>query len=123
MPAGVNVILYTTLPAFLFMEELKKKLKSYKKEQIVFTPHVKLKLMGREINEEIVCVHLLNPTRLIDFEEQKSKRLCERKYKLIFELSGTRYLVIVATVNKYINVITVFIRYRKWRHEKKTGGR
>ncbi len=103
------------------MEVLKGKLRSYRKEQVVLTPHVMLKLLEREINKEMIVAHLLNPNKLIDFEEQRSKHSKEKKYKLIFELSSTRYLIIVATINKYINVVTVFIRYRKWRREKRMG--
>ncbi|HIJ99005.1 TPA: DUF4258 domain-containing protein [archaeon] len=105
------------------MDEIKRKLLSYKKDQIFITPHVKLKLVEREIQEEMIYNNLLNPEKLVDFEEQKSKRAGERKYKLIFELSNARYFIIIVAINKYINVVTVFIRYRKWLKDKATGGK
>ena len=62
----------------------------------------------------MVVEQLSNPENLIDIIEQKAKYPEERKYKLVFDLSRNKSFVIVITINKIINIVTVLIRYRKW---------
>ena len=105
---------YKGLKRLLFVEELQKKLKSYKKEQIIFTIHTDIRVLAREVPNELVISNLQNPENLIDFIEQKAMYPGEKKYKLVFKLHDTRILIVVVVVNKNISVVTPIIRYRKW---------
>jgi len=89
-------------------------LKSYKKEQIIFTIHTDIRVLAREVPNELVIANLQNPENLIDFIEQKAMYPGEKKYKLVFKLHDTRILIVVVVVNKNISVVTPIIRYRKW---------
>ncbi len=96
------------------LEELKSKLKSCSPEKIIFRGHALERGFEREISKEFVVENLLNPEKLIDFIEEPSKIPGEKKFKLIFEISGKKSLIVVAALNGFINVITICIRYRKW---------
>lgn len=96
------------------IEEIKKKLKSYTEEQIILKEHTMIRCIQREITKEMIVKQLLNPENLIDIIEQEAKYLVEKKYKLVFELSRNKSFIIVVTINKIINIVTVLIRYRKW---------
>ncbi len=96
------------------LEELKTKLKSYSAEKIIFRGHALERGLEREISREFVLENLLTPEKLIDFIEEPSKISGEKKFKLVFEISNKKCLIVVAAINGFINVITVCIRYRKW---------
>lgn len=96
------------------LEEIRKKLKTYTEDDIMLKEHALLKCFQREITREMIIDNLLNPEKLIDFIEEKSKFIGESKFKLIFELSRNKVFIIIVTVNKRLNVITAVVRYRKW---------
>jgi hypothetical protein len=96
------------------IEEMKRKLKSYTEKQIILKEHTMIRCIQREITREMIVRQLLNPENLIDVIEQESKYSGEKKYKLVFELSRNKSFIIVVSINKIINTITVLIRYRKW---------
>ena len=96
------------------IEEMKMKLKSYNEEQIILKEHTMIRCVQREITREMIVNQLLNPENLIDIIEQEAKYPEEKKYKLVFELSRNKSFIIVITINKIINIVTVLIRYRKW---------
>lgn len=93
---------------------MKQKLKSFSKEKIIFKGHALERSIEREISKDFVVENILNPEKLIDFVEEPSKFPNEKKFKLVFEISRNRSLIVVAGINEFINVITIVIRYRKW---------
>jgi hypothetical protein len=96
------------------LEEMRKKLETYDENDIILKEHALIKCFQRGITKEMIVDNLLNPERLIDFIEEESKFIGERKFKLIFEQSRNKNFVIIIAVNKKLSVITSVIRYRKW---------
>lgn len=96
------------------LEEVRKKLKTYNENDIILKEHALIKCFQRGITREMIVDNLLNPERLIDFIEEESKFIGERKFKLIFEQSRNKNFIVIIAVNKRLNVITSLIRYRKW---------
>ena len=66
------------------IEELKKKLTSYKRKDIIFTPHAEIRAFGRQINLEEVKGNILNPTKLVYVKEQESNNLKQKNMNVIF---------------------------------------
>jgi len=93
---------------------MKKKLRSYSEGHIILKEHALIRCVQREITKEMIIKQLLNPENLIDIIEQEAKYAEEKKYKLVFELSRNKSFIIVISINKAINIVTVLIRYRKW---------
>jgi len=93
---------------------MKRKLKSYTEAQIILKEHAMIRCAQREITKETVVKQLLNPENLIDVVEQEAKYVGEKKYKLVFELSRSKSFIVVISINKVINMVTILIRYRKW---------
>ncbi len=96
------------------IEEIKKRLKEYKPEDIVLTHHTEIRLLQRNIERRIVEENILNPEKLIDVIDENQNQQSGIKYKLIFELSKNRNLVLIVAFDKNIIIITALIRYRKW---------
>lgn len=93
------------------LEEIKKKLKEYKPEDIILTHHTEIRLLQRNIERKIVEENILNPEKLIDFTEEDAGK---QKYKLVFGLSNNRNLILIAAFGRSMVIITALIRYRKW---------
>jgi len=86
-------------------------IKKPKKERYYFTKHAELQMMIREDTKERVTKQILNPTNLIDFEKQP-----ENKYKLIFNISNSKTMVLpIIFERKGLKVITYIMRYRSWK--------
>ena len=95
------------------LKALKEKLKTYSKDKILVKQHALVRLGQRRVSKEAVILHLQNPENLIDAIEEPALRQHEKKYKLVFDLTG-KSLIVVAALNKVINIVTVIYRYRKW---------
>jgi len=96
------------------LEEIRKKLKTYNENDIILKEHALIKCFQRGITREMIIDNLLKPERLIDFIEEESRFIGERKFKLIFEQSRNKNFIIIIAVNKKLNVVTSVMRYRKW---------
>ena len=55
------------------LEKLKEKLNSYSKEDIIITNHAEIQAIFREIELDEVIENILNPEKLVYFEEQLLK--------------------------------------------------
>lgn len=93
------------------LKEIKRKLKEYKQEDIILTHHTEIRLLQRNIERKIVEENILYPEKLIDFTEEDAGK---QKYKLVFELSKNRNLILIAAFGRSMVIITALIRYRKW---------
>ena len=72
------------------IEDLKKKLRNFKKEQLIFNePHFTQQLTLREGSKEEVVKHLLNPDKLV-YSYQEKGRYGDTIHCLHFEVSNTR---------------------------------
>lgn len=88
------------------LSELKEKLSSYKKEDIVFTKHAEIRALVRNINLEEVKENIVNPERLADFREINNKFECYFAYsktychKYILKLNGKVIIVTIISINR-----------------------
>ena len=74
----------------------------------------------RGINSKLIAENILNPEKLVDFEEMEASKILsktEYKYKLIFQLSNARYLAVIVALDGEIEIITTYMKIVKW--EKK----
>ena len=96
-------------------ERVKKFLKGIKEENIIFKEHFYEKIKDRSITEELVREYLKKTERLLNVEEQPSRKTGEEKYKLWIKLSNKYSLVvIVAILKKDLYIITSWNTDRKW---------
>jgi|SRR3989344_2028345 len=94
--------------------KLKEKLKSYKKEDIIFTEHSKLQAFIREVDLEEVKENVVNPTKLVYAKEQEAKYKNEEKYDCYFAYSKHLYHRYALTINRKIIIVTIIKINRDW---------
>jgi hypothetical protein len=102
------------------VEELKKKLRQYKREHVKFNePHFTQQLLARNGNREDVLENILNPKNLKFFYSEKSK-YGDTKYSLYFEISNTKTMKVPVIFDlnrqKCVYIITYIMRYRPWQN-------
>ena len=102
------------------LEELKKKLRDYKKENIIFNePHFTQQLKLREGNRDEVINNLLNSDKLVYSYQEKGK-FGDVKHNLHFNISDTKTMRIPVILDpnnkKGLYIITYIMRYRNWRN-------
>lgn len=107
------------------LEELKKKLKTYKLEDLKFNdPHFTQQLKLREGNKEEIIKILLNPDKLV-YSYQEMGKYGDIIHCLHFKISNTRTmrLPIIFDKNnkKSLYIITYIMRYRPWQNMIKKG--
>ncbi len=99
------------------LKKIKDKLKSYSKNDIVFSNHAKLQIILREGNQEFVVSQILNPKNLIDVVVDKKEN--NLKYVLIFKISNSKTMKLPVILDKKgkkeLYIITYIMRYRKWK--------
>jgi hypothetical protein len=100
------------------IDELKTKLKTYKKEDVIFNePHFTTQLTMREGNKDDVIKNLLNPENLVSYYSEPGK-YNDIKYSLYFKVSSARTMKIPVIFDlnnkKSIYVLTYIMRYRPW---------
>ncbi len=96
------------------VKEFKKKLKKYKKKDIIITDHAELRAMFRNIDLEEVKQNILNPEKLIFVKEQKAKKINEKKYECYFAYSDNYCHKYVLTLNSKIIIVTIININRNW---------
>ncbi|MFH1065954.1 MAG: hypothetical protein V1734_05610 [Nanoarchaeota archaeon] len=101
------------------IEEIKKKLKSYKAEDIEFNePHFTQQLILREGSRKEVIKHLLNPESLAYSYPEKGK-YGDIKHCLLFKISNSRTMKIPVLFDrnskKGLYIITYIMTYRHWK--------
>ena len=96
------------------LEELKKKLRGYKKEGIIITFHAEVQAHVREVDLEEVKNNIINPERLVYSKQQKSEKLGEEKYECYFAYSKQSCHKYVLTINRKIIIVTIIKIDRNW---------
>ena len=96
------------------LEELKNKLRKYKKEDIIITKHAELQAFVREVDLEEVKENIINPVKLVYVKEQESEREDEKKYDCYFAYSRHLYHRYVLTINRKIIIVTIIKINRDW---------
>lgn len=96
------------------LEKLKEKLNSYSKEDIIITNHAEIQAIFREIELDEVIENILNPEKLVYFEEQLSQNPEEKKYNCYFAYSKEFAHRYIFTTNGKIIIVTIIKIDRDW---------
>lgn len=99
------------------IEEVKKKLRTCKKEDIIFNNlHFENMLLLREGSKEDVIKNVLNPSKLV-YSYQEKGRKGDIIHNLHFKISNTRIMKLpVIFGKKGLYIITYIMRYRAWQN-------
>ena len=68
------------------LEELKEKLREYKKKDIIITDHAKIRALIREINLDDVKENIINPKNWFMFLNKKQKNHMKRNMNVILPI-------------------------------------
>ena len=90
------------------LEELKIKLKTYKREDIIFTKHAEIRALTRNINLEEVKENIVNPKKLVEF------RKVDNKYECYFAYSRNFCHKYVLVLNGKVIIVTIISINREW---------
>lgn len=106
------------------IEELKSKLREYKRDEINFSNHAENQIMLREGNKEEIIKHITNPENLVYSYKEKG-RYGEDVHCLHFNVSSKRTIRLPVIFDKGskkgLYIITYIMRYRKWQNMIKRG--
>jgi len=94
--------------------ELKDKLKTYQKKDIIFTDHAELQAYVRDVDIEEVKENIVNPIKLVYAKEQKAKFKNEEKYDCYFAYSKHLYHRYAILINAKIIIVTIIKINRDW---------
>ena len=103
------------------VSELKSKLRTFKKEDIIITNHAKDQAEFRQIDLEEVKKNVINPEKLVYVEEQQAKKEGENKYNCYFAYSENYHHRYAFVVNGKIIIVTIIGINRNW--QKAVEGR
>jgi hypothetical protein len=87
------------------LQEFKAKLKTYSEKDIIFTKHAQIRLIIRDIDLKEVVKNIINPEKLMFFEEQTTESNF-KKYNCYFSYSGNLTYRYVFTINGKILIVT-----------------
>jgi len=96
------------------LNELKSKLRTFKKEDIVITYHAGLRARVRKINFEEVKENIVNPESLVHAEPQKAKHEGEEKYDCYFAVSKDFSHRYVLVINGKVIIVTIIRINKSW---------
>ncbi|MBS3084743.1 hypothetical protein J4411_02420 [Candidatus Pacearchaeota archaeon] len=96
------------------LEKFKEKLKSYSKEDIIFTNHAKLQAILRDVYLEDVKNDVINPFRLVYIQKQDAKFKGEEKYDCYFAYSKHACNQYALTINGKVIIVTIIKINRDW---------
>ena len=96
------------------LEDLKEKIKLYKKEDIIITEHAELQAFIREIDLDEVKNNILNPEKLVYAQRQKALKPNEEKYDCYFSYSRHLYHRYAIVINRKVIIVTIIKINRDW---------
>lgn len=96
------------------LEEFKNKLKRYKRSDIIITEHADLQAFSRSIDIEEIKENIINPIKLVYYNEQEAENPNEEKYKCFFEYTNNLYHKYAIILNQKIIIVTVIVINRNW---------
>jgi hypothetical protein len=96
------------------LEELKEKLKTYKKLDIIFTKHAEIQSIVRDIGLEEVKENIVNPAKLVYAKEQEARKKGEEKYDCYFAYSKNLYHRYALLLNRKVIIVTIIKINRDW---------
>ena len=89
------------------IEDFKKRLKKYSKEDIIITKHADMQAFSRRIDLEEVKRNILNPERLVYCSKQETEITDEEKYECFFDIQKNLYHKYVIILNRKIIIVTI----------------
>lgn len=95
------------------LDELKAKLRKYKKSDIIITDHALLRANFRDTSIEEVKENICNPERLVYFKEKTAKNPNEKKYECYFTYSNLLHHKYVLIVNGKVIIVTIIVINRR----------
>ncbi len=96
------------------LDELKQKLSSYSKKDIIITDHAEIQAIVREISLEEIKQNIVKPEKLVYAKEQESKKYSEEKYDCYFAYSKHLYHRYILTLNRKVIIVTIIKINRDW---------
>ena len=99
-----------------YKDSLIKKLKKYKKEDIIITNHAERQAEFRSIDISEVKENIINPKRLYFAKKQEAEKQSEEKYDCYFGYSKTQCHRYVLVINGKCIVCTVIKINRRWQN-------
>lgn len=99
-----------------YKDTLIKKLKNYKKENIILTDHAEIQALFRNIDLNEIKENIINPQRLSYAKKQKAEKECEEKYDCYFGYSKNKCHRYILVINKECIVCSVIKIKRRWQH-------
>ena len=99
-----------------YSEQVKEKLSTYNKEDIIITNHAYLQAICREINIDEVKENIINPKRLSFARKEKAENNDEEKYDCYFGYSKTQCHRYILVINKKCVVCTIIKINRRWQY-------
>jgi hypothetical protein len=96
------------------LEKFKKRLREYKKKDIIITDHAELQAYVREINVEEVKENIVNPEKLVYAEKQDPANKNKEKYNCYFAYGKNLAHRYIITINTKIIIVTIIKINRDW---------
>ena len=93
------------------VSEMKKVLREYKRNEIIFTKHSLIQMQHRQIKKEEVIKNILNPTNLTLVRERDAKK---KQYDCFFSKSNRRGCQYGIVINKKCLIVTVIKIGKRW---------
>ncbi len=96
------------------LNELREKLREYKKSDIIITDHADLQAFTRNVDLEEVKQNIINPIKLVYAKKQEAKLNNLEKYDCYFAYSKHLYHRYALTINAKIIIVTIIKINRDW---------
>ena len=98
----------------LNVDEMKNRLKEFKEEEIVFSPHAEEQAEFRGIDLKEIRKNIVNPEKLVFVEEQRAKNKREKKYNCYFAYSENYHHRYIIVLNGKVIIVTIISINRMW---------
>jgi len=96
------------------LENLRKKLQVYNKQDIIITDHASIQAEFRGISIEDVKENITNPKRLVFAEKQKTENPDDEKYDCYFAYNKTLCHRYISVLNRKVIIVTIIKINRDW---------
>ena len=95
------------------LEEFKKRLSKYSRNDIIFTGHTKIRAMLRNIDLEKVKDNIINPEKLAYVTKEETTHNKE-KFECYFAYSNNYCHKYVLALNSKVIIVTIIVINRDW---------
>lgn len=100
---------------------VKGRLQTFRREDVIITPHARIRMTQRQVPEEEVIENIINPERLEAAIREEACSADEEKFDCYFGYNKTRCHRYILIITGGVVVVTVVKINRRWQHivEKK----